>query len=137
MSIVAMKRKSRKFNKPISSGPNGFSIGGGHSSTMTTSGYISRITRAPPIVHNPNDQNSRNNLPTYDSHEMRVFDVAGKVERCAKNRLGMTSAGSSSCTKDTYYRGLTHALTKSDHAYGAIPSSQHIRTIPTDGSCQI
>ena len=131
MSIVAMKRKSRKFNKPISSGPNGFSISGVEwaPSTMTTSGYISKITRASPIVHNPTNDATRKNILKYDSHEMRIFDIAREVEQCLDNRSGMTNSGTPSCTKDTYYRGMIHTLTKSDHAYGAIPSSQHIRTI--------
>ena len=55
-----MKRKSRKFNRPISGGSNGFYRHGAHyPSTMSTSGLMaSRVKRIPRPVAKYNESGS-------------------------------------------------------------------------------
>ena len=79
MSIVAMKRKSRKFNKPISGGSGGFSLHGAGKASMTTSGRISKITRKSPVVKALVDGRS-DYKPTYESQDMYVKEIANKVK---------------------------------------------------------
>ena len=119
MSIVAMKRKSRKLNRPISSGS--FSLyGSNSSSTMSTSGLLaSRVKRIPIHVERDNKEQS-----TY------IYDLAKKVEYRNDGNKQLDS-GVANCDS-TCYNGAVPTLTKSAHAHGAISSSEHIRAI---GGC--
>lgn len=130
MSIVAMKRKSRKFNRPISGGSNGFSLYGAHSTTtMSTSGLLSsRVKRIPIHVSKYNGDGSA----PYDSQGKYIYDVAKNTETCNDGNK-MVNSGVATCKSDTC-RTKVRTFTKSEHAFGAVPSSQHIRTLGNTGN---
>ena len=130
MSIVAMKRKSRKFNKPISGGSGGFSLNGGRPSTMNTSGLMSsKVKRKPIYVAKSNgDSNADGSKAPYVSQGLYTYNNAIAAEKCENSRK-MLDSGTANCSQDTCYREKVNTYTKSDHAFGAIPSSQHIRTV--------
>lgn len=133
MSIVAMKRKSRKFNRPISGGPNGFSLHGAHStSTMSTSGLMaSRVKRIPIHVSKYNESGSA----PFDSQSTYIYDLA-KTAETRNDGNKMLNAGSvGSCSDQKCVAGKVQTLTKSAHAHGAISSGQHIRTLGPHGTC--
>lgn len=132
MSIVAMKRKSRKMNRPISGGGNGFSLHGAHSTTtMSTSGLMaSKVKRKPIYVAKYNGDGDA----PYESQGTYIYDLAKVVE----NRLyamKMTDAGTATCADNDCNRGKVPTLTKSEHVHGAIPSSQRIRTLGNPAHC--
>ena len=81
MSIVVLKRKSRKFNKSISGGSGGFSLHGAGKASLTTSGRISKITRKSPTVKQLVAGRS-NYKPTYESQDMYINEIAEKAETC-------------------------------------------------------
>lgn len=130
MSIVAMKRKSRKMNAPISRGS--FSLYGAHStSTMNTSGLMaSRIKRIPIHVERYNGDNS---MP-YDSQGTYIYNVATNAEKRSDGNKQL-DAGTANCADNACSSNKVQTLFKSEHAYGAVPSSQHIRTIGHFAGC--
>jgi hypothetical protein len=127
MSIVAMKRKSRRMNSPISRGS--FSLYGAHSTTtLNTSGFIaSRIKRIPIHVESYNGEDSK----PYDSQGTYIYDVATNAEKC-NNGNKQLNAGFANCLDKTC---SVQTLFKSQHTYGAVPSSQHVRTIGHHSGC--
>ena len=130
MSIVAMKRKSRKMNRPISGGGNGFSLHGAHSTTtMSTSGLMaSKVKRKPIYVAKYNGDGDA----PYESQGTYIYDLAKAVENRA-DAMKMTDAGTATCADNDCNRGKVPTLTKSEHVHGAIPSGQYTRTLP---NCQ-
>ncbi len=143
MSIVVLKRKSRKFNHPISGGPGGFSLNGGRQSgccgfslnggrqsVMTTSGLLmSKVKRKPIYVAKSNgDLNADGSKAPYDSQSFYAYKNATAVEKCENSRR-MLDSGTANCSKATCYREKVNTYTKSNHAFGAITTSQHIRTL--------
>lgn len=142
MSIVAMKRKSRKMNRPISGGGNGFSLHGAHSTTtMSTSGLMSsKIKRN--LNHVGHYNGSRVNIvkegesfyPNYapwESQGLYIKNIALEAEN--RGSMKMTDAGTATCANNDCNRGKVPTLTKSEHVHGAIPSGQYTRTLP---NCQ-
>lgn len=125
MSIVAMKRKSRRMNRPISGGGKPFSLYGAHTtSTMTTSGLMaSKIKRRPIHVSKYNGDDKS----PYESQGTYIYNLAKTVEIDGGNI--MLDSGTATCAHNACDRHKVPTLTKSDHAYGAIPSGQHIRTL--------
>ncbi len=132
MSIVAMKRKSRKMNRPISGGGNGFSLHGAHSTTtMSTSGLMaSKIKRN---LNHVGQYNGDRDAP-YESQGTYIYDLAKAVENRA-DAMKMTDAGTATCADNDCNRGKVPTLTKSEHVHGAIPSSQRIRTLGNPAHC--
>ena len=89
MSIVVMKRKSRNFNKPISSSGS-FTLHGAGKASMTTSGRISKITRKSPVVKAL--VNGRSDYkPTYESQDMYVKEITNKAENCELPQVNVGS----------------------------------------------
>lgn len=132
MSIVAMKRKSRKMNRPISGGGNGFSLHGAHSTTtMSTSGLMaSKVKRKPIYVAKYNGDGDA----PYESQGTYIYDLAKVVEN-RPDAMKMTDAGTATCADNDCNRGKVPTLTKSEHVHGAIPSSQRIRTLGNPAHC--
>ena len=122
MSIVAMKRKSRNMNRPISGGGNGFSLHGAHSTTtMSTSGLMaSRIKRNLNHVAPHNGELSK-------SQGLYIKNIALEAHRGSTK---MTDAGKATCANNDCNRGKVPTLTKSEHVHGAIPSGHYTRTLP-------
>ena len=120
MSIVAMKRKSRKMNRPISGGGNGFSLYGAHSTTtMSTSGLMaSKIKRKPIYVAKYNGDGDA----PYESQGKYIYDLAKAAENRVKK---MTDAGTATCANNECNRGKVPTLTKSDQRVDNIPGGQH------------
>ena len=145
MSIVAMKRKSRKMNRPISGGGNGFSLHGAHSTTtMSTSGLMaSKVKRNLNHVgqYNGSTPKLRESgeifYPDYAPWESQGLYIK-KIALDAENQghrgsTKMTDAGTAACADNDCNRGKVPTLTKSEHVHGAIPSGQYTRTLP---NCQ-
>ena len=132
MSIVAMKRKSRKMNRPISGGGNGFSLHGAHSTTtMSTSGLMaSRIKRNLNHVGQYNGSTPKRR----ESQGLYIKNIALEAESQGhRGSAKMTDAGKATCANNDCNRGKVPTLTKSEHVHGAIPSGQYTRTLP---NCQ-
>ena len=116
-----MKRKSRKFNKPISGGSGGFSLNGAGRgrSAVNNSAILAARMKQYPIVCKANKHQGEEGLYIHSSGS-----VAG---RCVPK---MADSGTSSCiSSEACYRERVETFTKSPNALAAHSSGEHTRNL--------
>ena len=77
MSIVVMKRKSRRYTHPISSSPGGFTLNGGKQTVKSNSGRIAIMMNRHPNIVSKTKHNGE--------QDMYIKNVALRSRQCVKN----------------------------------------------------
>lgn len=155
MSIVAMKRKSRGANNPISGYNGGFSLNGGrrsqgwvgHSSlgrssnikscsndssiikrsTMNTKGYItSRVTNPTSVFYeNCNSTNSKKWVQVFNEYDHSQSGYVDNVRNSVASNCDVEEKSAGDCNNKCNYVGV---FAVGPSATGAISSSEYMKS---------